>query len=256
MRLKDRVCAVTGAGSGIGEAAARRFAAEGAQVALLEINEDNGRRVAAEIGDAATFLRTDVAVHDAVADAFARIDRKFGALHCLYNNASIYLGDDEAPVTDLAPEIWRKVLAVNLDSVFYCAKYAIPLIIRSGGGSVILTGSSAALSGTPRCTAYTASKGATAALTRSMAMDYGPRGVRVNCICPAAVYTPMVRQSNLDDPEFDEQAFLRSAPLRRWGQPEDIANLALFLASDESAYITGAILPADGGMTTKYALPE
>ena len=123
------------------------------------------------------------------------------------------------------------------------------MIVSSGGGSVINTSSSAGVIGIPGCDAYTATKGATIALTKSMAVEYGPQKARVNCIAPAAIYTDMVRESNLDNPDFDENLFLRTTLLRRWGTAEDIASIALFLASDESSYLNGAIIVADGGIT-------
>ena len=249
MRLQGKVCAITGAGSGIGEAAAVRFAAEGAKVIVLEIDEDNGRRVALGIGEAATFLPVDVSDAASVRDAFAQIDEQFGRLDGLYNNASVFLGGRDAPVADLDIDVYHKVIAVNQNSVFYCSKFAIPIMIRSGGGAIVNTASSAGVIGIPGCDAYTASKGATITLTRSMAVEYGPSGIRVNCIAPAAISTPMVRQSDLDNPDFDEQQFLKTTPLRRWGEPEEIANLALFLTSDEGAYVNGAIIVADGGIT-------
>lgn len=256
MRLQNKICAITGAGSGIGEAAAKRFAQEGAQVIILELNEDAGQRVAGEIGDAATFIRTDVADADSVKAAFDQINRQFGKLDGLYNNASVFLGKQDAPVTELDLDIYHKVISINQNSVVYCSKFAIPIMIKSGGapgsacgGAIVNTSSSAAITGIPGCDAYTAAKGATTTLTRSMAVEYAPQGVRVNCIAPAGIFTPMIRESNLNNPDFDEQAFLNKTPVRRWGTPEDIANVALFLTSDESAYINGAIIVADGGIT-------
>jgi NAD(P)-dependent dehydrogenase (short-subunit alcohol dehydrogenase family) len=249
MRLQDKVCAITGAGSGIGEAAARRFAAEGARVAVMEINEDNGRKVAGDIGSGALFVKTDVSDAKSVEAAFATIRQHFGRLDVLYNNASVFLGDHDKPVADLDLDVYHKIIAINQHSVVYCCKFAIPLMIESGGGSIINTSSSAGVIGIPGCDSYTASKGATTTLTRSMAVEYGPHGIRVNCIAPAAIYTPMIRESNLNNPAFDEQKFLSTTPVRRWGTPEDIANTALFLASDEGSYMNGAILVADGGIT-------
>lgn len=252
MRLKDRVCAITGGGSGIGKAAAQLFAREGADVIVLELNEQTGRQTEAEIlreGGSAVFMPVDVSDAAAVDDTFAQIDRRFGRLHGLYNNASVFWGKKDAPVTDLTIDAWHQILAINLNSVFYCSKFAIPLIIRSGGGAIVNTASSAGVIGIPGCDAYTASKGATVSMTRSMAVEYGPRKIRVNCIAPAAIYTPMIRESNLDNPSFDEQKFLNTTPIRRWGTPEDIANIALFLVSDEGSYVNGAIIVADGGIT-------
>jgi NAD(P)-dependent dehydrogenase (short-subunit alcohol dehydrogenase family) len=179
----------------------------------------------------------------------ARAEKLYGGLHVLYNNASVFLTELDGPVTDLAEETWAKVLATNLNSVFLCCKHGIPLMIRSGGGSVINTGSSASVMGVPGCDAYTATKGATVSLTRSMAVEFGPKGVRVNCICPAGIETAMVKASSLDNPGFDADYFFKRAPLGRLGTPEEIANLAVFLASDESSYLNGAIIRADGGIT-------
>lgn len=154
-------------------------------------------------------------------------------------------------MTELAEETWAKILAINLNSVFLCCKYGLPLMIRSGGGSIINTGSNASQIGIPNCDAYTASKGATVALTRSLAVEYGPRGVRVNCIAPAVIRTPMLASSNpAESGRFDEERFLRlRTPLRRYGTAEEIARVAVFLASDEASYLNGAVLVADGGIT-------
>jgi NAD(P)-dependent dehydrogenase (short-subunit alcohol dehydrogenase family) len=250
MRLKDKVCAITGAGSGIGESAAKIFAREGARIAVLEINEDAGQRVASEIGDAAVFIKTDVSDPGCVEAAFKQIDKQFGRLDGLYNNASIFLGDHDAKVTDLDLDVYHKIVSINQHSVVYCCKFAIPMMINSpGGGSIVNTASSAAISGIPGCDSYTATKGATVTLTRSMAVEYAPQNVRVNSIAPSGIYTPMIRESNLNDPNFDEQAFLDKTPLRRWGQPEDVAHTALFLTSDEAKYVTGTMIVVDGAIT-------
>ena len=252
MRLKNKIAAITGAGQGIGRSAAELFAKEGATVILLEINESAGREVEKEIkiaGGKAHFIHVDISVIESVKKAFEEIESLFGKLHVLYNNASIFLGEHDGPVSELPAEIWHKVLGCNLHGMFYCCKYGIPLIIKSGGGTVINTSSSAGVIGIPKCDAYTATKGATISMTRSMAVEYGPQKVRVNCIAPAAIYTPMVGESNLNDPDFDEEIFLKTTPVRRWGTPEEIANIALFLASDESSYLNGTIIVDDGGIT-------
>ena len=253
MRLKGKVIAITGAGRGIGRAAAELFAREGATVVVLELSADDGGevvRVISEAGGRAHFIGTDVADPASVASAFAEIDRQFGRLEVLYNNASVYLSDKDGPLADVAWETWRRVLSINLDGLFHCTQRALPLLLRQGG-AIINTGSSASQIGIPNCDAYTASKGATVALTRSMAVEYGPRGVRVNCIAPAAIQTPMLQGSNpADSGRFDEERFLKlRTPLRRYGRPEEIARVALFLASDEASYLNGAILVADGGIT-------
>lgn len=253
VRLKNKIAVATGAGSGIGLAAAKLFAKEGATVIILEINKVTGQRAEQSIlneGGRAKFIETDISRHQSVKDAFTIVENSFGRLDILYNNASVFLGKLDGTVVDISPETWDRVLGINLNGLFYCCKYAIPLMIKSGGGSIINTSSSAGIIGVPNCDAYTASKGATITLTRSLAVEYGPFKIRTNCIAPAAIYTPMVRESNLDDPNFNEEEFLRKrTPLRRWGTPEDIANIALFLASDESSYLNGAIIVADGGIT-------
>jgi len=253
MRLAGKVAAITGAGRGIGRAAAELFACEGATVAILERSAADGcevERVIQAAGGRATWIETDVADETSVADAMRRIDAEHGRLDVLYNNASVYLADHDGPLGDISVDTWRKVLAINLDGLFHGCRHALPLLLRQGG-AIINTASSAGVIGIPGCDAYTASKGATVSLTRSLAVEYGPRGVRTNCIAPAAIATPMLKNSNpADSSAFDEERFLGlRTPLRRYGTPEEIARVALFLASDEGAYINGAILVADGGIT-------
>ena len=252
MRLKDKVAVITGAGRGIGRAAAEAFAREGAKVVLVDINEDLGAGAERDIrdgGGAASFVRADISKSADVQALFEATKKAYGAIHVLYNNASVFLRKEDGPVTEIDEETWERVIGVNLRGLYLCCKYGIPLIIESGGGAVINTSSSAGVMGVPGCDAYTATKGATISLTRSMAVAFGPRGVRVNCIAPAGIDTEMVGESSLDDPDFDAEYFFKRAPLGRLGTPEEVANLAVFLASDESSYITGAILRADGGTT-------
>ena len=252
MRLKGKIAIITGGGRGIGLAGASAFVREGAKVVLAEIDEGLGRKAEARLraaGGDAMFVRTDCSRSEDVQALMAETKRLYGGLHVLYNNASVYLAKADGPVTAVSEETWARVLAINLGSVFLCCKYGIPLIIASGGGSVIVTGSSASVMGTPGNDAYTATKGATVSLTRSMAVEYGPKGVRVNCICPAGIETEMVKVSSLENPAFDAAYFFKRAPLGRLGTPVEIANLAVFLASDESSYINGAIIRADGGIT-------
>jgi NAD(P)-dependent dehydrogenase (short-subunit alcohol dehydrogenase family) len=153
-------------------------------------------------------------------------------------------------MVDIEVEVWDKIMAVNLRSVFLCCKYVIPHMIAVGGGAIITTSSSNGIIGIPGADAYSASKGATAEITRSMAVEYGPKNIRVNCIAPAAIMTPMLKFSNLNSTTFDEERFLKlRSPLRRYGTPEEIGNLAVFLASDKSSFLNGAIIVADGGIT-------
>jgi len=252
MRLAGKVAVITGSGRGIGRAAAQLFAAEGASVVIAELSEQLGRQTEQAIRDAdgeATFVKVDISDSEQVQALFSQTKAKYGGLHVLYNNASIFLGNDDAPVTELKESTWERVMAVNLTGLYLCCRYGIGLIADSGGGAVINTASSAGVMGIPGCDAYTASKGATISLTRSMAVEYGRKKVRVNCIAPAGVETEMVRESNLDNPDFDADYFFARAPLGRFGTPEELANVALFLASDESSYVNGAIVRVDGGIT-------
>ena len=252
MRLDNKICAITGAGGGIGRVAADIFAQEGATVLILELNEVAANKTVAEIqaaGGTAEAYCVDISNEAAVKSVFENIDAKYGRLDVLYNNASVFWGGKDTGVGELDMGIFDKILRINLCGTVYCSKYAIPLLKKNGGGSIIHTGSSAAVTGVPGCDAYTATKGATLALTRSMAVEYGGFNIRTNCICPAAIQTPMVGESNLGDPNFDDEFFRnRLTPLHRWGRPEEIANTALFLATDGS-YMNGAVLVLDGGIT-------
>jgi len=219
---------------------------------MVDVCEEEGavaERSIRESGGEAVFVQADVARTADVENVFATAAKAYGAVHVLYNNAAVFAGKDDGPVTTLAEEVWDRVLAVNLRGLYLCCKYGVPRIVEGGGGSVINTSSSAGVIGIPGCDAYTATKGAAIALTRSMAVEFGPQGVRVNCIAPAGVDTAMLRESSLDHPAFDEAAFLARAPLGRYGTADEIARLALFLASDESSYLNGAIIRADGGIT-------
>ena len=232
-----------GAG-GIGLAGVKAFRAAGAEVIFADINEEAGRKAAAETG--ATFVKCDVSNS---ADVQAVVAAADGKLDILYNNAGVYWNGRDGRITDIDEAVWEKVIAINLRSVFLFCKYAIPLLMKQGG-AVVNTASSAGVIGIPDCDAYTATKGAIVQLTKSMAAEYGRYKVRVNCIAPAAIMTPMMRQSNPEDSTFDEERFLKlRTPLRRYGTPEEIAKVALFLASEEASYLNGAIIVADGGIT-------
>ena len=243
-RLKGKTAIITGGAGGIGLAAVRLFRASGAEVIISDINEQAGAKAADETG--ARFVKCDVSKSEDVRKA---IDACCGKLDILYNNAGVYWNGRDGRITDIDEAVWEKVIAINLRSVFLFCKYAIPLLMKQGG-SVINTASSAGMIGIPDCDAYTATKGAIVQLTKSMAAEYGRYNVRVNCIAPAAIMTPMMRQSNPENSTFDEERFLKlRTPLRRYGTPEEIAKVALFLASDESSYLNGAIIVADGGIT-------
>lgn len=252
MRLENKICAITGAGGGIGRVAADIFAREGATVLILELNAAAAQKAVEEIraaGGKAEAYPVDISDEAAVKAVFEKIDEAHGGLDVLYNNASVFWGAKDTAVGALDMGVFDKIVKINLYGTVYCSKYAIPLLKKRGGGSIIHTGSSAAVTGVPGCDAYTATKGATLALTRSMAVEYGGFNIRTNCICPAAIQTPMVGESNLSDPNFDDNFFrARLTPLGRWGKPEEIANTALFLAT-EGSYMNGAVLVLDGGIT-------
>ena len=242
--LTGKTAIITGAAGGIGKAAAEIFAEAGAKVIIADINEKAGEETAGAIGG--IFVKCDVSKS---ADVQKVIEACDGKLDILYNNAGVYLAGRDGRITDVAEDIWEKVIAINLRSVFLFCKDGLPLLMKNGG-SIINTGSSAGMIGIPDCDAYTATKGAIVQLTKSMAAEYGRYNVRVNCISPAAIMTPMMRQSNPENSTFDENSFLNlRTPLRRYGTPEEVAQIACFLASDAASYLNGAIIAADGGIT-------
>ncbi len=252
MMLENKNIVITGAGGGIGLVAAKRFAKEGAFVIGLELNAAACEKAAAEIraeGGKCLYIACDISSEESVDKAFDEIAATVDHLDGLYNNASVFLNGRDGPLADIDPAIWNKVIGINLNGTYYCTRRALPMMMEKGG-SVIHTASSAGVTGIPACAAYTATKGAMVTLTRSMAVDYGKYKIRTNCIAPAAIATDMVKASNLSDPNFNEQKFLEMVtPLRRWGTPEDIAALACFLMSDESTYLNGNTIRADGGIT-------
>ncbi len=251
--LKNKIALITGGAKGIGKAAAFKFASEGATVIIADVDITAGKQTLEQlknINQDCGFIECDLSRSEAVRGMFDEISGEFGKLDVIYNNASVYLAGKDGKIADIDEEIWDKVVAINLKSVFLCCKYGIPLLLKNGEGTIINTASSAGMIGIPNCDAYTASKGAVVQLTKSMAAEYGPENIRVNCIAPAAIMTDMVKQSNTGDDTFDEKRFLNlRTPLRRYGTPEEIANIACFLASDQASYLNGAIIVADGGIT-------
>jgi NAD(P)-dependent dehydrogenase (short-subunit alcohol dehydrogenase family) len=257
MRLDGKVCFVTGGASGMGRVAAAMFCAEGARVVVADVNAEAcdsavaaARKGAAGAGDAFA-VPCDVTRDSEVREAIAATVARYGGLHVLYNNAGIMMAEDRS-VIETEEWVWDRTLAVNLKGIYLCCKYGIPEMIRSGGGSVINIASFVALLG---CTvpqdAYTASKGAVIALTKSLAVQFAPRGVRSNAICPGPIETPLLTEWLLADPEARRVRLARN-PTGRFGKPEDIVNAGIFLASDESAWTNGAVLVIDGGITSNY----
>jgi NAD(P)-dependent dehydrogenase (short-subunit alcohol dehydrogenase family) len=241
----------------MGRVAAAMFCAEGARVAVVDVNAEAcekaasaARKEAAGHGDAFA-VSCDVTKASDVQQAIRATVEHYGELHVLYNNAGIMMAEDGS-VVDTEEWVWDRTLAVNLKGIYLCCKYGIPEMIRSGGGSVINIASFVALVG---CSvpqdAYTASKGAVIALTKSLAVQFAPRGVRSNAICPGPIETPLLTEWLLKDPEAKRVRLARN-PSGRFGKPDDIVNAGIFLASDESAWTNGAVLVLDGGITSNY----
>nr|WP_263326637.1 SDR family NAD(P)-dependent oxidoreductase [Neobacillus sp. Marseille-Q6967] len=255
MRLKDKVAIITGAGSGQGKAAAKIFAREGAVVIIAEWNEVNGKQVEDEInaaGQEALFIQTDVSNENNIIALVDEVMKRYGKIDVLFNNAGVGFSSNSKYKMDRLTETplqdWNQILSINLNGVYLLSKYVIPIMKKQNGGSIINNSSLNGIIGVPGADAYTASKGAVVALTRVMAVDYGKYNIRVNCICPGAIDTPMIAEV------MNNEAFysaFTSNPLRRVGKPEEIANAALFLASEESSYITGLIMPVDGGVAAQ-----
>lgn len=249
MRLKDKAAIITGAGGGIGRCAALLFAEHGARLVLADWKSDLGEetlRLVREAGGEAVFLPCDVSSEENVERLIRLAVDAFGKLDALYNNAAIGYSDPttHGSVLDIAEENWDRVLDINLKSVYLCCKYAIPEMVKAGGGSIINTSSIMGLGTAAGADAYTAAKGAIIALSRCLAKQFGPHSVRVNVLCPGSIATPMI--AHLLDEEGTRKR-LATVPLGRIGRPEDVAHAALYFASDESSYTTGAVLVIDGG---------
>ncbi len=249
MRLRGKVAFITGAGMGQGREAALLFAKEGARIIVADISPKAGQETVQRIGrrgGKALYVGGDVGVERDVKRMIETGVKKFGALHILYNNAGVLWKDRDRSVTDTTEPNWDRVMAINLKGPFFVTKYGIPYLIKSGGGSIINVGSVSALCGfTVAQDAYTSAKGALISLTKSLAVQFARKNIRCNIIHPGIIETPM-QAPYLKDPK-KRKSFEDSIPLGRVAHPREIAYVALFLASDESSYVTGAEIVADGG---------
>lgn len=254
-RLAGKVALITGASAGLGRVAAELFAGEGAMVVVGDL-ADGTEAVDAitAAGGQASFVHCDVSSDESVAAAVAHTVATYGGLHVLYNNAGISPGDDDGP-TNTSDATWETVLDVNVTGVARCCRHGIPAMLESGGGSIINVASFVAHLGaaTPQI-AYTASKGAVLSMTREIAVIYARQGIRANALCPGPVLTPLLAKFLSDDSK--RQRRLVHVPMGRFGEPIEIAKGALFLASDDSSFMTGQSLLIDGGITAAYTTPE
>ena len=245
-RVAGKAAIVTGGASGIGRATARVLAREGAAVCIADVDEAGGRQVVDEIaaeGGEAIFVRTDVGVRADVIDMFERIEEAFGRVDIVHNNA-IRVRDGAA--TELDERDWDATLNIGLKAIFLAAKYGIPIMRKTGGGTIINTGSVHSLVSLPTCTAYDAAKAGVLGLTRTLAIDYGP-DIRVCAVLPGAILTPLWDGA----PEENRRRYAQMVPAKRLGTGQDVANAVLFLASDEASFITGTALTVDGGMLAR-----
>src|SRR5215213_363837 len=257
MRLANKVALITGGGSGIGKASCLLFAREGAKVVVVDLKQDAADATVQEIADAGGEARSCAADVSKAFDAERMVifaEREFGRLDIAFNNAGVFHPNDES-VTNTSEEIWDFVIDVNLKGVFFGCKYAIPALLRAGGGSIINTASFVAIMGAaaPQI-AYTASKGGVLSMTREIAVEFARKNIRANSLCPGPVETPLLAEL-LADPARRNRRLVHIPP-GRFAKPEEMANAALFLASDESSFVNGTSFLVDGGITGAYITPE
>ncbi|HEX5202341.1 3-oxoacyl-ACP reductase [Paractinoplanes rhizophilus] len=251
-RLQDRVAVITGAGSGIGLATARRFASEGAFVVAVDIGEDAGKACAEEVGG--EFVACDVSDEEQVKALFDGVVARHGRVDIAFNNAGISPPEDDS-ILVTGIEAWERVLKVNTTSVFFCCKYAIPHMRRQGKGSIINTASFVAILGAATSQiAYTASKGGVLAMTRELGVQFAREGIRINALCPGPVATPLLMELFATDPERAARRLVH-VPMGRFAEPEEIAAAVAFLASDDASFMTASQFVVDGGITGAYVTP-
>lgn len=252
MRLEGRTAVITGGCSGIGLATARRFAAEGAHVVIGDVDAGRGSGIATELDGA--FVRTDVTDADQVAALFAAAKESRGSVDVAFNNAGVSPPDDDS-ILDTDLDVWRRVQDVNLTSVYLCCKAALPYMREQGNGSIINTASFVAVMGAATSQiSYTASKGGVLAMSRELGVQFAREGIRVNALCPGPVNTPLLRELFAHDPERAQRRLVH-IPAGRFAEPEEIANAALFLASDESSFVNATTFLVDGGISAAYVTP-
>lgn len=251
-RLADRVAVITGAGSGIGLATARRFATEGARVVCADVDADAGQAAADEAGG--EFVACDVADEEQVRQLFDGVARRHGRVDIAFNNAGISPPDDDS-ILDTGLDAWERVLRVNTTSVYLCCRYVLPHMRAQGKGSIINTASFVALMGAATSQiAYTASKGGVLAMTRELGVQFAREGIRVNALCPGPVATPLLMELFAADPERAARRLVH-VPMGRFAEPAEIAAAVAFLASDDASFMTAAQFVVDGGITGAYVTP-
>ncbi|HKH10945.1 MAG TPA: 3-oxoacyl-ACP reductase [Rubrobacter sp.] len=252
-RLENKVAVITGAASGIGRETARRFAEEGAKVVVADLADEPGREAAAEVDG--IYVRANVTDPDDVQKMYRDASEHFGGVDVLFNNAGISPPDDDS-ILETEMDAWERVQNVNLKSVYLCCKHGIPRLLERGGGSVINTASFVAVMGAATSQiSYTASKGGVLAMSRELGVQFARQGVRVNALCPGPVNTPLLQELFAKDPEKAARRLVH-LPMGRFAEAVEIANAALFLASDESSYVNASTFLVDGGLSGAYVTPE
>jgi NAD(P)-dependent dehydrogenase (short-subunit alcohol dehydrogenase family) len=253
-RLQDKVAVITGGGSGIGLSSVKLFLEEGATVVAADLNLDNTDELSSTYGDKFAAIKVDVSNSESVKELFDEVDSKFNSLNVLFNCAGIFPADDGG-VLDTPETTWDRVQDINLKGLWLCCKHAVPLMLKSNGGSIVNVASFVSFVGAATAqVAYTASKGGVLALSREIAVEYARKNIRVNSLCPGPIQTPLLEELLSDEKRRERR--LVHIPMGRFGKAEEIAKAALFLASDDSSFVTGASLLVDGGITAAYVTPE